>query len=84
MAPHAEDSNGITHELATEVHEPGLSKEKADTSTLSAQVQLPQFKNKYDERTYLKGRLAAALRIFGKFGFDEYLTTRPGWIFLHN
>jgi ribulose-5-phosphate 4-epimerase/fuculose-1-phosphate aldolase len=24
-----------------------------------------------EERAYLKGRLAAAFRIFGKFGFDE-------------
>ena len=31
----------------------------------------PVFKNKYDEREYLKGRLAAAFRIFGKYGFDE-------------
>ena len=31
----------------------------------------PKFENKYEEREYLKGRLAAAFRIFGKFGFDE-------------
>jgi ribulose-5-phosphate 4-epimerase/fuculose-1-phosphate aldolase len=33
--------------------------------------QPPTFENKYEERTYLLGRLAAAFRIFGKFGFDE-------------
>ncbi|KAF2458754.1 class II aldolase/adducin domain protein [Lineolata rhizophorae] len=31
----------------------------------------PTFESKYDEREYLKGRLAAAYRIFGKYGFDE-------------
>ncbi|KAI9871852.1 MAG: hypothetical protein M1830_002374 [Pleopsidium flavum] len=31
----------------------------------------PKFDDKYEERQYLKGRLAAAFRIFGKYGFDE-------------
>ncbi|EEP82304.1 conserved hypothetical protein [Uncinocarpus reesii 1704] len=31
----------------------------------------PVFEDKYKEREYLKGRLAAAFRIFGKNGFDE-------------
>ena len=31
----------------------------------------PVFEDKYKERDYLKGRLAAALRIFGKYGYDE-------------
>ncbi|KAL9109770.1 MAG: hypothetical protein Q9227_005639 [Pyrenula ochraceoflavens] len=31
----------------------------------------PKFADPYEEREYLKGRLAAAFRIFGKFGFDE-------------
>ena len=31
----------------------------------------PNFTDKYEEREYLKGRLAAAFRIFGKYGFDE-------------
>ena len=31
----------------------------------------PTFDDKYKERDYLKGRLAAAFRIFGKYGFDE-------------
>jgi ribulose-5-phosphate 4-epimerase/fuculose-1-phosphate aldolase len=30
-----------------------------------------QFKDKYEEREYQKGRLALAFRIFAKFGFDE-------------
>jgi hypothetical protein len=33
--------------------------------------QKPTFDDPHDERAYLKGRLAAAFRIFGKFGFDE-------------
>jgi hypothetical protein len=31
----------------------------------------PKFDDPLDEREYLKGRLAAAFRIFGKYGFDE-------------
>ncbi|GAD98132.1 class II aldolase/adducin domain protein [Paecilomyces variotii No. 5] len=31
----------------------------------------PVFEDKHEEREYLKGRLAAAFRIFGKYGFDE-------------
>ena len=31
----------------------------------------PTFTDKHAERDYLKGRLAAAFRIFGKYGFDE-------------
>ena len=31
----------------------------------------PSFEDKYQEREYLKGRLAAAFRIFGQKGFDE-------------
>ncbi|KAL8787033.1 MAG: hypothetical protein Q9213_002469 [Squamulea squamosa] len=33
--------------------------------------QPPTFADKYAERDYLKGRLAAAFRIFGKYGYDE-------------
>jgi hypothetical protein len=33
--------------------------------------QPPKFDNKLEERDYLKGRLAAAFRIFGAMGFDE-------------
>ncbi|KAI9825684.1 MAG: hypothetical protein M1832_001028 [Thelocarpon impressellum] len=31
----------------------------------------PRFDDKHEERAYLKGRLAAAFRVFGKYGFDE-------------
>lgn len=31
----------------------------------------PRFADKHKERTYLKGRLALAFRIFGRLGFDE-------------
>lgn len=33
--------------------------------------QPPKFEKKHEERAYLKGRLAAAFRIFGQKGFDE-------------
>ncbi|KAF2704397.1 class II aldolase/adducin domain-containing protein [Pleomassaria siparia CBS 279.74] len=51
-------------------HEPGLD-------AASAKVKMPKFPgpptfyDPYNERAYLKGRLAAAFRIFGKYGFDE-------------
>lgn len=32
-----------------------------------------EFKNKYEERDYYKGRLAGAYRIFGHFGLNEGL-----------
>lgn len=38
----------------------------------------PVFENKMEEREYLKGRLAAAFRIFGKYGYDEGMTMVPG------
>ena len=50
--------------------EPGLSLKE----TLKHKNEFPsppQFEDKYEEREYLKGRLAAAFRIFGKHGFDE-------------
>jgi hypothetical protein len=34
----------------------------------------PVFEDKMEEREYLKGRLAAAFRIFGKYGYDEGTT----------
>ena len=33
--------------------------------------QPPRFEDKEEERQFLKGRLAAAFRIFGQRGFDE-------------
>ncbi|PLB36885.1 class II aldolase/adducin family protein [Aspergillus candidus] len=36
-----------------------------------SQMKPPSFDDKYKEREYLKGRLAAAFRIFGKNGYDE-------------
>ena len=63
-------TNGSSKPNTTVPLEPGLSEPKA-------KVQMPKFpgpptfEDKYEEREYLKGRLAAAFRIFGKYGFDE-------------
>lgn len=65
MAPHAEDSTPGTATL-----EPGLSEEKAKVQMPKFPTP-PKFQDKHEERAYLKGRLAAAFRIFGKYGFDE-------------
>ena len=65
-----ETQNGSSRPSTKAPLEPGLSEEKA-------KVQMPKFpgppkfKDKYEEREFLKGRLAAAFRIFGKYGFDE-------------
>jgi hypothetical protein len=55
--------------------EPGLT-EKQATKQESSMGSInwpkpPTFTDKYEERQYLKGRLALAFRIFAKFGFDE-------------
>lgn len=42
-----------------------------------SQMKPPVFDDKYKEREYLKGRLAAAFRIFGKNGFDEGIPIYP-------
>ncbi|KAF2690260.1 arad-like aldolase/epimerase [Lentithecium fluviatile CBS 122367] len=51
-------------------HEPGLTKAEA-RAKIGNFPGPPKFDDKYKERAYLKGRLAAAFRIFGKYGFDE-------------
>lgn len=50
--------------------EPGLTEKEGKLKKLSF-PRPPTFDDPYKERTYLKGRLAAAFRIFGKYGFDE-------------
>lgn len=64
---------------ATETVTPSQSQnqpQSQETSAKNAQVKMnfpkpPVFEDKHAEREYLKGRLAAAFRIFGKNGFDE-------------
>jgi len=50
--------------------EPGLSEEKARGQAMRFPGP-PKFDDPHKERAYLKGKLAAAFRIFGKYGFDE-------------
>lgn len=62
-------TNGHTTPSTQAMHEPGLSEAKA-------KVQMPKFPgppkflDRYEEREYLKGRLAAAFRIFGMYSQD--------------
>lgn len=57
--------------------EPGLDKGQAKESEKSMRehgMSFPgpkAFTDKYEEREYMKGRLALAFRIFAKQGFDE-------------
>ncbi|KAF2130420.1 arad-like aldolase/epimerase [Dothidotthia symphoricarpi CBS 119687] len=51
-------------------NEPGLNEKDAKVK-MPMFPRPPKFDDPYKERAYLKGRLAAAFRIFGKYGFDE-------------
>ena len=64
------DTNGASLPSTEAPLEPGLSKQQAKVQ-MPKFPQPPKFKDKYQERNYLKGRLAAAFRIFAKYGFDE-------------
>lgn len=64
-------SNGSEAKPSTKAPlEPGLSETKAMKQSLHFPSK-PTFDDPHKERAYLKGRLAAAFRIFGKYGFDE-------------
>ena len=54
----------------TATHETGGNSQSAKAVMQSFPAP-PKFTDKYEEREYLKGRLALAFRIFGKEGFDE-------------
>ncbi|OCL06814.1 arad-like aldolase/epimerase [Glonium stellatum] len=66
------ESNGSSNKMPTAVatHESGLNKQESKIK-MPAFPGPPTFDDPYKERAYLKGRLAAAFRIFGKYGFDE-------------
>jgi len=72
MAPHATDTNGSLQPVNTGEAplEPGIKKNLAAQGMINF-PRPPKFEDKYEEREYMKGRLAAAFRIFGKYGFDE-------------
>jgi len=69
MAPPAaidpSHTNGDSQPSTKAPLEPGLSEEQAKIQ-MPRFPQPPKFDDKYAERDYLKGRLAAAFRIFGK------------------
>jgi hypothetical protein len=50
--------------------EPGLNEKESKMKAVKFPSP-PKFDDPYKERAYLKGRLAAAFRIFGKYGYDE-------------
>ncbi|KAF4554379.1 Class II Aldolase and Adducin N-terminal domain-containing protein 1 [Elsinoe fawcettii] len=73
MAPHASTGNGTSDENTPSNAaplEPGVSKKVAEMK-MPAFPQPPKFDDPYEARKYWKGRLAAAFRIFGKYGYDE-------------
>jgi len=50
--------------------EPGVTKSQARQEVINFPGP-PTFEDKFEERKHLKGKLAAAFRIFGKRGYDE-------------
>jgi len=50
-------------------------KHDPNAGTLSTLASIPEFEDKMKEREYVKERLAAGLRIFGKFGFDHHIVS---------
>jgi hypothetical protein len=79
MAPHAEDAQPVGFSANGETEpvnageaplEPGIKANIAQ-GKMTAFPRPPVFEDKYEEREYLKGKLAAAFRIFGENGFDE-------------
>lgn len=71
MAPGAITANGVEETTPGNApNEPGLAESKAKPQMLKF-PKPPTFTDKHEERENLKGRLAAAFRIFGKYGFDE-------------
>lgn len=54
----------------TATHEPGVT-QRGVKAAMQNFPSPPKFTDKYEEREYLKGRLALAFRIFGKEGYDE-------------
>jgi hypothetical protein len=78
MAPHStEATNGSQDQVEVPLHSEKKKEMVAEVGIKVADMQ-PKFKDKYEERDYLKGRLAAAFRIFGKYGFGklEFLSKR--------
>jgi hypothetical protein len=69
-ATHTESDASTEKSTAIAPLEPGLSESKAILKNPKFPTP-PKFDDPYKERAYLKGRLAAAFRIFGKYGFDE-------------
>lgn len=68
MPPHLEGSNG------SDAPKAALEPVLMDQTMKDNPRLIPRpatFDDPLEERDYLKGRLAAAFRIFGKYGFDE-------------
>lgn len=59
-------------ETVTHTAKPQSQAAGAEKAAIKMQMpSMPVFEDKLEERDYLKGRLAAAFRIFGDKGYDE-------------
>ncbi|GAB7337832.1 hypothetical protein MBLNU457_4232t1 [Dothideomycetes sp. NU457] len=63
--------NGIASEGPDPAPDNGIATAMSKNNVVPSSMNPPKFDDPYKERDHLKGRLAAAFRIFGKYGFDE-------------
>ncbi|KAL6240304.1 hypothetical protein RBB50_012791 [Rhinocladiella similis] len=61
----------VSHTLSTPTGPTHIQEQFKPKITMPTFPSPPKFEDPYKEREYLKGRLAAAYRIFSKYGFDE-------------
>lgn len=71
MAPPTATETETAHTTSLRASEASSASKEAHVDSPYSFPRPPVFEDKYKEREYLKGRLAAAFRIFGKYGFDE-------------
>jgi hypothetical protein len=74
MSPHKDEVKDTTSAPAVAVRGAVMGDGSAKAGTATSKISFPRppkFEDPLEERDYVKGRLAAAFRIFGKFGFDE-------------
>ncbi|KAH8890616.1 class II aldolase/adducin domain protein [Thozetella sp. PMI_491] len=66
---HSKEGNGPVVEET--LYRDGLNTKSKVEMPKAADIGMPSFNDPYEERTYMKGRLALAFRIFAKYGFDD-------------
>lgn len=71
MSPHKNEEKDTSSSPVAAKSGPVMGDASSKATLKMAIPRPPKFEDALEERDYLKGRLAAAFRIFGKLGFDE-------------